>query len=119
MLSLISTAKAESGPVVDEDSRYPRTRLPPISFPNADNFTFYSSTQNLPAVLNDPRKLKRQVDFFTVQWGEEFVPHAVPHLTLLPHIPIFHFNEYLKKTEFVSNPFTLLLQVISVIINVV
>jgi len=83
-----------------DETLYPRPRLPPISFPNASSFTVYSSTQNLPAILNDPRLLKRQTDFFTKAWGEDFTPQEVPSLTLLPKIPRIYFDDYLKKTEF-------------------
>jgi len=100
-----SSAKTESNSTSTADETlYPRPRLPPISFPNASAFTVYSSTQNLPAVLNDPRLLKRQTDFFTKTWGEDFIPQEVPPLTLLPKIPTIYFDDYLKKTEFVSNP---------------
>ncbi|KAJ7371032.1 Vacuolar protein sorting-associated protein 54 [Desmophyllum pertusum] len=93
--------KAEfNATVTTDETLYPRPRLPPISFPNANAFTVYSSTQNLPAILNDPRLLKRQTDFFTKAWGEDFVPQEVPPLTLLPRIPTIYFDDYLKKTEF-------------------
>ena len=95
-------AKSEGNATAGDDTLYPRPRLPPISFPNASSFTVYSSTQNLPAILNDPRLLKRQTDFFTKTWGEDFVPQEVPSLTLLPNIPKIYFDDYLKKIEFVS-----------------
>ena len=96
--------KSEShASVTNDESLYPRPRLPPISFLNASSFTVYSSTQNLPAILNDPRLLKRQTDFFTKTWGEDFISQDVPPLTLLPNIPKASFDDYLKKTEFVSN----------------
>ena len=99
-----SAVKAECNTAIPADeSLYPRPRLPPISFPKASSFTVYSSTQNLPAILNDPRLLKRQTDFFTKTWGEDFTPQDVPPLTLLPKIPKIYFDDYLKKTEFVSN----------------
>lgn len=104
-----SSAKTESNSTSTADETlYPRPRLPPISFPNASAFTVYSSTQNLPAVLNDPRLLKRQTDFFTKTWGEDFIPQEAPPLTLLPKIPTIYFDDYLKKTEFVSNPFQIM-----------
>ncbi|XP_068729722.1 vacuolar protein sorting-associated protein 54-like [Montipora capricornis] len=90
---------AESIKTSADDTLYVRPRLPPISFPNASSFTVYSSTQNLPAILNDPRLLKRQTDFFTKTWGEDFVQQEVPPLTLLPKIPRIYFDDYLKKTE--------------------
>lgn len=97
----LEEVKSEShASVTTDESLYPRPRLPPISFPNASSFTVYSSTQNLPAILNDPRLLKRQTDFFTKTWGEDFISQDVPPLTLLPNIPKASFNDYLKKTEF-------------------
>lgn len=36
-----------------------------------DRWTFYSASQNLPAVLNDPNKGK-QSNFFTRTWGDAF-----------------------------------------------
>ena len=103
-LYISSSAKTETNSTsTTDETLYPRPRLPPISFPNASAYTVYSSTQNLPAILNDPRLLKRQTDFFTKAWGEDFIPQEVPPLTLLPKIPTIYFDEYLKKTEFVSN----------------
>lgn len=96
----LEESKSESNATAGDDTLYPRPRLPPISFPNASAFTVYSSTQNLPAILNDPRLLKRQTDFFTKTWGEDFVPQEVPSLTLLPNIPKIYFDDYLKKIEF-------------------
>ena len=57
--------------------------------------------QNLSAVLNDPRRNVREIDFFTRVWGESFVPHAVVPLTLLPNTPKSYFDEHWKKYEFV------------------
>ncbi|KAL1415887.1 hypothetical protein MTO96_028486 [Rhipicephalus appendiculatus] len=35
-------------------------------------WTVHRSAQNLPAVLNDPRRSRREVDFFTRTWGDHF-----------------------------------------------
>ncbi|XP_071832408.1 vacuolar protein sorting-associated protein 54-like isoform X1 [Apostichopus japonicus] len=62
-------------------------------------WTVYSSTVNLPAVLNDPRKSRRETDFFTKTWGESFVER--PHLPPSPYvqeIARIHFDKYIKKT---------------------
>lgn len=96
----LDETKSEGIASVTDETLYPRPKLPPISFPNASTFTVYSSTQNLPAILNDPRLLRRQTDFFTKTWGDDFVPQEVPSLTLLPKIPKIYFDDYLKKTEF-------------------
>uniref|UniRef100_A0A7M5WYY1 Vacuolar protein sorting-associated protein 54 n=1 Tax=Clytia hemisphaerica TaxID=252671 RepID=A0A7M5WYY1_9CNID len=55
--------------------------------------------QNLSAVLNDPRKLTRQPDFFTRIWGEDFIPQPVVPLTLLPNTPRSLFTDHLKRYE--------------------
>ncbi|XP_039284113.1 vacuolar protein sorting-associated protein 54 isoform X3 [Nilaparvata lugens] len=60
-------------------------------------WSFYSASQNLPAVLNDPGKGK-QKDFFTKTWGDGFVEvFDVPGPSYLPNITIQHFQSYLKK----------------------
>lgn len=62
-------------------------------------WTIYSSTQNLPAVLNDPRRGKEK-DFFTKTWGDTFVDKSViPPSLYLPEITRGHFEAYLKKTK--------------------
>ena len=76
-------------------------RIPPISF-KEQNWTFYSSTQNLATVLNDPSEKKRATDFFTRTWGAEFEPCEVPPLTLLQKVPRHYFNDYIRKIQFVS-----------------
>ncbi|XP_031550116.1 vacuolar protein sorting-associated protein 54-like [Actinia tenebrosa] len=91
--------KAIELPSPREDLPFARPRIPPIVFKDTDNFTVYSSTQNLPAVLNDPRYNKRHADLFTRTWGEEFVPHPVPPLTLLHSVPFAYFEDYLKRIE--------------------
>lgn len=35
-------------------------------------WTVHRSAQNLPAVLNDPRRSRREADFFTRTWGDHF-----------------------------------------------
>ncbi|XP_055950284.1 vacuolar protein sorting-associated protein 54-like [Argiope bruennichi] len=59
-------------------------------------WTIYNSSQNLPAVLNDPRKTKREYDLFTKSWGDSFVESASLPPTYLPDINYKHFEIYLK-----------------------
>lgn len=40
--------------------------------PGASSWSVYDCTQNLPALLNDPRR-RRGNDFFTRTWGDTFV----------------------------------------------
>lgn len=57
----------------------------------------FSSTQNVAAVLNDPRKgMKR--DFFTKTWGEGFVEvrDIPPHVTL-PQVTPKHVESYVRR----------------------
>ncbi|CAH2991272.1 unnamed protein product [Chilo suppressalis] len=62
-----------------------------------EDWTFYSSSQNLPAVLNDPNRGK-QSNFFTKTWGDSFIDkidiHPSPYL---PEIHLAHFESYCKK----------------------
>ncbi|GIY05431.1 vacuolar protein sorting-associated protein 54, partial [Caerostris extrusa] len=59
-------------------------------------WTIYNSSQNLPAVLNDPRKTKREYDLFTKTWSDSFVESASLPPTYLPDITYKHFELYLK-----------------------
>ncbi|KAF7996326.1 hypothetical protein HCN44_001958 [Aphidius gifuensis] len=60
-------------------------------------WTIYSASQNLPAVLNDPRKGK-QSNFFTKTWGDAFVERVdIPKSPYLQDINIHHFDSYIKK----------------------
>ncbi|XP_038072831.1 vacuolar protein sorting-associated protein 54-like [Patiria miniata] len=76
---------------------------PASSVPSVVNdqhkWTIYCSQVSLPAVLNDPRKAKRELDFLTKTWGETFVERndilPSPHL---PHITRAHFEKYLRWT---------------------
>ncbi|CAB3381298.1 Hypothetical predicted protein [Cloeon dipterum] len=57
------------------------------------------SSQNLPAVLNDPNRGKQR-DFFTKLWGEDFVETAfIGNLEHLPEVSYSSFEHYLKKVN--------------------
>lgn len=85
----------------NEDRLVGHICMPPISF-KEENWTFFSSTQNLAAALNDPSERKRASDFFTKTWGAEFEPCEVPPLTLLQAVPNRYFNDYVRKIQHVS-----------------
>lgn len=62
-----------------------------------DDWTFYSSSQNLPAVLNDPNRGK-QSNFFTKTWGDGFIDRVEIYPSpYLPEITLLHFESYCKK----------------------
>lgn len=66
-------------------------------------WTIYQSAQNLPAVLNDPRRSRRESDFFTKTWGDHFTDAvALPPCNLVPNISRLHFESYLSRTSRVS-----------------
>lgn len=66
-------------------------------------WTPLSSVVNLPAVLNDPRKVRRETDFFTKTWGEGFVDHGeIPSSPYVPRISRIHFEKYLRQVACVS-----------------
>ncbi|XP_059476714.1 vacuolar protein sorting-associated protein 54 [Neocloeon triangulifer] len=55
------------------------------------------SSQNLPAVLNDPNRGKQR-DFFTKLWGDDFVESAfIGNLEHLPEVSSANFEHYLRK----------------------
>lgn len=62
-----------------------------------ESWTFYSSSQNLPAVLNDPNRGK-QSNFFTKTWGDSFVDKIdILPSPYLPDVTLTHFESYCKK----------------------
>ncbi|XP_063621173.1 vacuolar protein sorting-associated protein 54 [Cydia splendana] len=62
-----------------------------------DDWTFYSSSQNLPAVLNDPNRGK-QSNFFTKIWGDGFVDKVdIQPSPYVPEITLLHFEAYCKR----------------------
>lgn len=75
---------------------------PPLS--TADNtpsvvqdqlrWTVYNATVNLPAALNDPNRTKRETDFFTKTWGQDFYEHS--HIPQSPYIPDIN-RKYFEK----------------------
>ncbi|XP_078674296.1 vacuolar protein sorting-associated protein 54-like isoform X2 [Branchiostoma floridae x Branchiostoma belcheri] len=63
-------------------------------------WTVYNSQVNLASVLNDPRRSRREHDFFTKTWGEDFIeigPEDIPPSFYLPNITKAHFEHYLKS----------------------
>ncbi|RXG73376.1 Vacuolar protein sorting-associated protein 54 [Armadillidium vulgare] len=65
--------------------------------PTFEKWGVFSSTQNIPSVLNDPKTgMKR--DFFTKVWGESFVEskEVLPH-PALPEITVRHFESYIRR----------------------
>nr|XP_045625589.1 vacuolar protein sorting-associated protein 54-like [Procambarus clarkii] len=57
----------------------------------------FSSTQNVPAVLNDPRKGMTR-DFFTKTWGESFVEvKEIPSHVALPQVTTKHVESYVRR----------------------
>lgn len=65
--------------------------------PAAEQWSLYSAAQNLPAVLNDPRKGK-QSNFFVKTWGDSFVEKTeIERSPYLPDVNYSHFESYLRK----------------------
>ncbi|XP_035680170.1 vacuolar protein sorting-associated protein 54-like isoform X2 [Branchiostoma floridae] len=65
-------------------------------------WTVYNSQVNLAAVLNDPRRSRREHDFFTKTWGEDFIeigPEDIHPSFYLPNITKAHFEHYLKSAR--------------------
>ncbi|XP_022090825.1 vacuolar protein sorting-associated protein 54-like [Acanthaster planci] len=96
--SLVSLADALGKNSNSSSSDSPTSSVPSV-VNDQHKWTIYCSQVNLPAVLNDPRKAKRELDFLTKTWGETFVEKTdilpSPHL---PHITRAHFETYLRWT---------------------
>lgn len=72
---------------------------PPGSVPSVvhdqHRWTVFDSQVNLPAALNDPLRVKRETDFFTKTWGQEFYEKMyVPESRYLPDIDRKYFEKY-------------------------
>lgn len=72
---------------------------PPGSVPSVvhdqHRWTVFDSKVNLPAALNDPLRVKRETDFFTKTWGQEFYEKMyVPESRYLPDIDRKYFEKY-------------------------
>lgn len=62
-----------------------------------EKWNIFSAAQNLPAVLNDPKR-GRQSNLFTKKWGESFT--ARKQVLATPHLPLVSWNHlelYCKK----------------------
>ncbi|XP_059162302.1 vacuolar protein sorting-associated protein 54-like [Physella acuta] len=62
-------------------------------------WTIHNATVNLPALLNDPRLVKRETDFFTKTWGQSFEKVEILPSPYVPEIGPEHFEKYLRKTS--------------------
>ncbi|XP_062586622.1 vacuolar protein sorting-associated protein 54-like isoform X2 [Saccostrea cucullata] len=72
---------------------------PPGTIPSVvhdqHRWTVFDSKVNLPAALNDPLRVKRETDFFTKTWGQEFYEKMyVPESRYLPEIDRRFFEKY-------------------------
>ncbi|XP_005105432.1 vacuolar protein sorting-associated protein 54 [Aplysia californica] len=62
-------------------------------------WTIHNSTVNMPALLNDPRLVKRETDFFTKTWGQSFEKVEILPSPYVPEIGPEHFEKYFRKTS--------------------
>ncbi|KAH9492137.1 Vacuolar protein sorting-associated protein 54 [Bulinus truncatus] len=62
-------------------------------------WTIHNASVNLPALLNDPRLVKRETDFFTKTWGQSFEKVEMLPSPYVPEIGPEHFEKYLRKTS--------------------
>ena len=79
------------------------SNIEPSVVEDQHKWTVFNSSVNLPAVLNDPRLLKRETDFFTKTWGVDFYERSsISPSHLLPEITRLHFDQYIRRTAAVS-----------------
>ena len=64
-------------------------------------WTIHNASVNLPALLNDPRLARRETDFFTKTWGQNFEKSEVIPSPYIPHIEAEHFEKYSKRIAMV------------------
>ena len=79
------------------------SNIEPSVVEDQHKWSVFKSSVNLPAVLNDPRLVKRETDFFTKTWGADFYERSsISHSHLLPEISQIHFEQYIRRTSAVS-----------------
>lgn len=86
------------------DSQAPSNMEPNI-VQDQYKWTVHNATVNLPALLNDPRLVKRETDFFTKTWGHSFDKTEILPSPYVPEIGPEHFEKYIRKTAVVSQKF--------------
>jgi vacuolar protein sorting-associated protein 54 len=65
-------------------------------------WTIHNASVNLPALLNDPRLARRETDFFTKTWGQNFEKADVIPSPYIPDVEAEHFEKYMKRVAVVS-----------------
>ncbi|KAK7506845.1 hypothetical protein BaRGS_00001696 [Batillaria attramentaria] len=65
-------------------------------------WTVHNASVNLPALLNDPRLVRRETDFFTKTWGQNFEKTDVIPSPYIPDIEAEHFDKYLRRVASVN-----------------
>lgn len=75
------------------------SNIEPSVVEDQHKWTVFKSSVNLPAVLNDPRLVKRETDFFTKTWGVDFYERSsISPSHTLPEINRVHFEQYVRRT---------------------
>ncbi|CAG5127416.1 unnamed protein product [Candidula unifasciata] len=80
------------------DSHMPSSYQEPNIVQDQYKWTVHNASVNLPALLNDPRLVKRETDFFTKTWGNSFEKVEILPSPYVPEIGPEHFEKYLRKT---------------------
>ncbi|BFZ07694.1 hypothetical protein BsWGS_10733 [Bradybaena similaris] len=88
-----------SGEQSMSDSHMPSSNQDPNIVQDQYKWTVHNATVNLPALLNDPRLVKRETDFFTKTWGHSFEKIEVLPSPYVPEIGPEHFEKYIRKTS--------------------
>lgn len=65
-------------------------------------WTIHNASVNLPALLNDPRLARRETDFFTKTWGQNFEKIDVLPSPYIPDIEPEHFDKFMRKIVMVK-----------------
>ncbi|XP_071079341.1 vacuolar protein sorting-associated protein 54-like [Haliotis cracherodii] len=80
-------------------SSSPPTSTEPSVVTDQFKWTVYNAVVNLPAVLNNPRLARRETDFFTKTWGQEFEKQTILPSPYIPEITAEHFEKYVHRTS--------------------
>ena len=108
-MSLSGGARSKQVQRFNQDHYQSDSDTPGNSDPNIvqDQYkwTIHNASVNMPALLNDPRLVKRETDFFTKTWGYSFEKVDILPSPYIPEIGREHFEKYIRKTSGVRCPF--------------
>ncbi|KAK7104655.1 hypothetical protein V1264_019335 [Littorina saxatilis] len=92
-----TSQSSQDGRVHDGHGPLVSTNTDPNIVQDQYKWTIHNASVNLPALLNDPRLVRRETDFFTKTWGQNFEKGEVIPSPYIPEIGAEHFEKYMRR----------------------